>query len=118
MEHWALDEVALPGRLVREMVHSLYQENQLCQGTLRLRDRKFGPALAQVPTLAVVNTADEIAPLASVQPFLDQMPGRDVRLIQFEGEPGVGLQHLALLAGRHARAKIWPAIDAWIAAHR
>jgi len=117
VERWALDEVALPGLLVRQVVQWLYQENRLCQGTLRLRDRNIGPSTARVSTLAVVNAADELAPRASVEPFLDRISGGDVRLLEFAGETGTGLPHVALLAGPHAHAEVWPVIVGWIEAH-
>ena len=76
VERWALDEVPLPGPLVSEIVQSLYRENRFCRGTLTIRDRSLGPSSVRVPILAIVNTADEIAPLNSVKHFLDEMPKR------------------------------------------
>jgi polyhydroxyalkanoate synthase subunit PhaC len=96
VERWALDEVALPARLAREVVQWLYRENRFCQGRLPIRDKIVGPCDVRVPTLAVVNTADDIANCATVKPFLDAIPMRDVRLIEYPGETGVGLQHLAV----------------------
>jgi polyhydroxyalkanoate synthase len=118
VERWALDEAPLPGRLVHHILQWLYREDRLCRGTLAVRGRTVGPADLRLPTLAVVNTADEIAPPASVTPFLEAMPVKDARLIEYPGEVGVGLQHLAILAGRRAYACIWPQIIAWLQAHR
>jgi polyhydroxyalkanoate synthase len=117
VERWALDEVALPGRLLRQVLQWFYQEDQLSRGTLWLRGRAVGPGTTYVPTLAVVNAADAIAPRESVEPFLDRMPIQDVRLLEFAGETGVGLQHVALLVGPHALAEVWPTIGNWIEAH-
>jgi polyhydroxyalkanoate synthase len=117
VERWTLDEVALSGPMVRQVTQWLYREDRLCRGTLQLRNRSIGPSTAQVATLAVVNTADKIAPRAAVEPFLARMPERDVQLLEFAGEPGVGLQHVALLVGPRARVEVWPAIGAWIEAH-
>ena len=114
VERWALDEVPLPGPLVSEIVQSLYRENRFCRGTLTIRDRSLGPSSVRVPILAIVNTADEIAPLNSVKHFLDQMPIKETRIIEYPGEVGIGLQHLALLAGPQAHARIWPAIFTWL----
>ena len=36
--------------------------------------------------LAIVNTADEIAPLNTVKPFLDEMPIKETRIIEYPGE--------------------------------
>lgn len=118
VERWALDEVAVDGLLMRQVVQWLYQQDRLCRGTLRLGKTTVGPAMADVPALAVVNAADEIAPRACVQPFLSRMPGPDVSLLEFPGETRVGLQHLALLVGPRAHAEVWAAIGDWIDARR
>ena len=116
VERWALDEVPLPGRLVYQIFQWLYRENRFCHGILRVGGRTIGPSDVDVPTIAVVNIADEIANPASIQPFLDAMPTRDVRLIEYPGESGVALQHVAVLVGRKARAVVWPQIAAWLMA--
>jgi polyhydroxyalkanoate synthase len=117
IERWALDEVALPSKLINQIVQWLYRENRFCHGTLAVLDRTVGPASMPIPTLAIVNAADEVAPLSSVAPFLDKMPTDDTRIIEHPGEIGVGLQHLGMLAGRAAYARIWPQIIAWLKAH-
>jgi polyhydroxyalkanoate synthase len=117
VERWALDEAALPGRLVREMIEQLYSENSFFLGTLRIACRRVGPFSLSTPTLAVVNMIDEVTPLASVKPVIDAMPTRDTRIIEYPGEPGVCLQHLGILVGRQARAAVWPEIISWTKAH-
>ncbi|PWB83884.1 MAG: poly(3-hydroxyalkanoate) synthetase-like protein [Methylocystaceae bacterium] len=115
VERWALDEVPLPGRLVAEIAQLLYREDRFYRGSLSLCGRRIGPSDLMLPTLAVVDTADEIAPLDSVKPFLDATPAR-TDVIEYPGETGVALQHLALLAGPRAHAEVWPRIFAWLQA--
>lgn len=117
IERWALDEVALSGRLVENILQWLYRENRLCLGTLPIRGRSAGPAGVDIPTLVVVTTGDDVASVASVAPFIAAMATRDVRLITYPGEVGVGLQHLGILAGREAYARVWPEIISWLEAH-
>jgi polyhydroxyalkanoate synthase len=112
-ERWTLDEVP-PGEIGPSILQWLYRENRLCRGTLPVRRTPVGPSGLRVPTLAVVNTRDEIAPVASVKPFIEAMPVSDVRLIEYAGEAGVGLQHLAILAGGNAYARVWPEIISWL----
>jgi polyhydroxyalkanoate synthase subunit PhaC len=118
IERWALDEVPLPARLVHEILQWLYREDRLCRGTLSIRERIAGPSGLPLPTLAVVNPRDEIAPPASVLPFIEAMPGQDVRVLEYPGEVGVGMQHLGILVGRQAYARVWPQIIAWLRARR
>ena len=114
VERWALDEVPLPGKLVHEIVEWLYRENRFCRGTLKVGTTLVGPFSLSVPILAVLNTADEVAPLASIKPFTDAMPAADVRIIEYPGEVGICLQHLGILVGRQALVRVWPEIITWL----
>jgi polyhydroxyalkanoate synthase len=116
IERWALDEVALPSKLINQIVQWLYRENRFYSGTLAVLDRTVGPASMAIPTLAIVSAADEVAPVNSVAPFLDKMPTDDTRIIEHSAEIGVGLQHLGMLAGRAAYVRVWPQIIAWLKA--
>jgi polyhydroxyalkanoate synthase len=118
VERWVLDEAPLPGKLVYEIFQWLYRENRLCLGKLAVAGKAIGPRHLDVPTLAVANTADDVAPVASIKPFLDAMPTREVRLIEYPGETGVALQHLGVLIGRHAHARVWPEIVQWFASRQ
>lgn len=117
VERWALDEVPLPGKLVHQIIQWLYRENRFCRGALKVGETLVGPFRLSVPTLAVVNMADEVAPLASVKPCIDAMPATEGRIIEYPGEVGVGLQHLGILVGRQAYAQVWPEIISWLNAH-
>jgi poly[(R)-3-hydroxyalkanoate] polymerase subunit PhaC len=114
VERWALDEVAFPGKLVHQIVDWLYREDRFCRGALTVRKTLLGPLSLPIPTLAVVNTADEVAPLASVAPFTDAMPTGYASIIEYPGEVGVGVQHLGVLVGRQAHARVWPQIISWL----
>lgn len=118
VQRWTLDETALPGRLVHELLEWLYRENRLCRGTLVVGGRAIGLSDLRLPMLVVVNAADEIAPPQAVTPLVEAVGDRDLRLIEYPGETGVGLQHLALLVGRQAHARIWPEILGWMDARR
>lgn len=117
VERWSLDEVALPGKLVHQILQWLFRENRFCRGCLEVCGRVARPSSLSVPTLVVINTADEIAPLASIKPCIDAMPIRDARIIEYPGETGIGLQHLGVLVGRQAHARVWPEIIAWLNGH-
>lgn len=114
VERWLLDEAPLSGRLVAELVQLLYREDRFYRGALSMGERIIGPSNIEVPTLAIVDTADQIAPLDSVKPFIDAMASKERRIIEYGGEAGVGLQHLALLAGPQAYSRIWPEIFSWL----
>jgi polyhydroxyalkanoate synthase len=114
IERWALDEVALPGKLVNQIIQELYRDNHLCRGTLRVRGKIVGPASFSAPLLAVVNADDEIAPVTSVAPFVARLPRDNASIIECPGEVGIALPHLGMLAGRQAHAQVWPQIIYWM----
>jgi polyhydroxyalkanoate synthase subunit PhaC len=114
VERWALDEVALPGALVHQTLEWLYRDDRFLRGALPVRDKLIGPRDLSVPMLAVVHTSDEVAPPAAIKPFIDAVPVAETRIIEYAGEPGVGLQHLGVLVGRQAHAQIWPQIIGWL----
>jgi len=117
VERWALDEVPLSGKLFNEIFQTLCRENRLCSGTLAIRGQAVRPSRVRIPTLAVANAIDQVAPPSSVAPFLEAMSGVDTRLIEHAGEAGVVLQHLGILVGQDALARIWPEIVSWIRSH-
>ena len=117
VERWALDEVPLPGELVHEIIEWLYRENRFCRGVLKIGEAQLGPSTLTVPVLAVVNMADDVAPLASVKPFIAAMPATNAKIVEYPGEVGVCLQHLGALVGRQAQAKVWPQIMSWMRSH-
>ena len=118
VERWALDEVAVPGKLFEQMIGWLYRENRFCRGILSIGGTRVGPASISIPMLAIVNTADEVAPLTSVKFFAHAVPKKQAMIIEYPGETGVSLQHLAVLIGREARHRIWPQIISWLHSHR
>ena len=116
VERWALDEVALPGKLVSEIVEWLYRENRFGRGILQLGEQTIGLGNLSAPTLAVVNTADAVAPVYSVSPLSEALGPEKFTILTYPGETGVALQHLGILVGREAHAEVWPKIIDWIQA--
>jgi polyhydroxyalkanoate synthase subunit PhaC len=117
VERWGLDEVALPGKLVQQILEWLYREDRFRRGALTIDGRPIGPASLSAPVLAIVNTVDDVAPMTSLKPFTDAIPSKAVRVIEYSGEVGACLQHVGILVGREAQARVWPDIMAWIDLH-
>lgn len=114
VERWALDEVPLPATMMTQILEWLYREDRFCRQTLTIRNKTVGPSRLAVPTLAVANASDRVAPPESASEFLRAMPEPYGQLITFPGEIGVCFQHVAVLVGRAARATVWPKIVSWI----
>jgi polyhydroxyalkanoate synthase len=116
VERWTLDELSLPGQLVTDVLRQLYAEDRFCRGKLQIGTKTVGPSSLRTSTLTVVNTGDEVAPPRSILPFVSAMQPGFVRILEYPGENGVGLQHLAPLIGRCAHASLWPEIMSWLRA--
>lgn len=117
VERWALDEVAVSGKLFVEIIDRLYRENRFCRGDLDVGEGTVGPGRVSTPTFAVANAEDEVAPPASIAPFLEALATDDSRLVVLPPEVGVCLQHVSVLVGRKARERIWPDMVSWLASH-
>jgi polyhydroxyalkanoate synthase len=116
VERWTHDEFPLPGRLFTEVVEFLYRGDQLMRGTLRIGERQIGPRDLVAPLLTVIDPRSTVIPPDSVLPFQDAAASRAKRVLRYEGDIGVNLQHVGVLVGASAHAKIWPEIFGWIEA--
>jgi polyhydroxyalkanoate synthase len=114
VERWALDEFPLPGRFFEEVVEALYREDRFLRGTLLVNGRAARPAALAMPLLSVVRPSSLIIPPQSVLPLHDVAPSRRQRLLRYDGDRGVSLQHVGVLVGEKAHRQIWPVILRWI----
>jgi len=113
VERWTLDEYAMPSALFADVV-ALYREDRFMRGTLRIKGQTAAPSNVTMPVLAVVDPDSDVVPPSSVIPFLDALPDRNWILLHYEGDTGIALRHVGVLAGRNAHRILWPEILAWI----
>jgi polyhydroxyalkanoate synthase len=113
VERWTLDEYAMPSALFADVV-DLYREDRFMQGTLRIKGHTAAPRSVTMPVLAVVDPESDVVPPSSIMCFLDALPNRNWTLLHYEGDTGVALRHVGVLAGRSAHRVLWPDILAWI----
>jgi hypothetical protein len=89
IERWVLEVVPLPGRLVHQIIDWLYRDNRLFRGTLEISGKRVGPSGLTVPTFAVVNVSDEVAPLSSMKPFIDAIPTKTAQCSNIQERLGL-----------------------------
>ena len=116
VERWTHDEFALPGRLFTDIVESLYRKDEFMQGALEIGGRRVGPHALRTPLLSVVDPRSKLIPPAAVLPFQEAAASTHKQVLHYEGDIGVNLQHVGVLVGRNAHARIWPAIFDWLPA--
>ena len=114
VERWTHDESPLPGRLFAEVVESLYREDRFMRGTLSIGQRQIGPHNLLAPLLNVIAPRSVVIPPSSVLPFHEAAASQAKCVLRYDGDIGVNLQHVGVLVGANAHARIWPAIFEWL----
>jgi polyhydroxyalkanoate synthase subunit PhaC len=109
MAKWVADNPPFPGRAYRDWIVSMYQENRLVKGTLRLRGERVDLSEIDQNLLVVTAGADHIAPPAGTAPIFAQVSSADVTHIDRPGG------HIGLMAGSRARHEVWPEVAEWLA---
>lgn len=118
VERWTHDEFPLPGPLFVDLVESLYRNDALTQGKLAIGARVIGPHDLRSPLVSVFDGRSKVIPPQAVHPFHEAAASADKLLLEYSGDIGVNLQHVGVLVGRNAHARIWPAIFNWLDALR
>jgi polyhydroxyalkanoate synthase len=114
VERWTHDEFALPGRLFGDIVESLYRRDEFMQGLLAIDGQCVGPQSLRTPLLSVIDPRSKLIPPAAVLPFHEAAASPRKQVLHYGGDVGVNLQHVGVLVGRSAHARIWPAIFDWL----
>lgn len=117
VERWMLDELPLARQLFEEVVELLYRENRFMDGTLIIRGQRATPLAVDAPILSVIEVRSRLVPSASVLPFHDAVRSIDKRVLWYEGDIGVALQHVGMLVGKRAHQYVWPEILQWLNGH-
>ncbi len=113
-ERWTHDEFALPGRLFTDIVESLYRNDDFMAGRLDVGGRRIGPRDLAAPLVSVVDPRSRVIPWNAVVPFHEAAASERKCLLRYGGDIGVNLQHVGVLVGAGAHARIWPAIFDWL----
>jgi len=114
VERWTLDESPLPGPLVADLAEHLARDDAFVRGTLTLGGRLAAPSQVTAPLLCVVDPRCRVVPPAAVLPFLEAASSSDKTLLHYDGDVGVSLQHVGMLVGPQAHARLWPQITGWV----
>ena len=112
---WALDELALPAPLLRDVLERLYRENRLRDGRLEISGRAVGLSDIVAPIMAVVESQSRVVPRQDVLPALERTSSLRRDWLTYDSEPGVALAHVGVLVGPDAHRGLWPRLLDWIA---
>lgn len=113
VERWTMDEFPLPRLLFAELAQ-LAREDRFVRGRLAVGGRLAAPGDVKAPLLCVLDPRCRVVPPESVLPFIDVAGSADKSVLHYEGDVGVSLQHVGMLVGEGAHARLWPKVMAWI----
>ena len=85
---WALDEMALPAPLLRDVLQRLYRENRLRHGRLDVSGRAIGLADIAAPVLAVVERGSRVVPEEEILPALAATSSPRRKALAYDGDAG------------------------------
>src|SRR5207344_2996606 len=94
VERWTLDEKPLPARLFVDVWEELFRANRFMAGTLIVNGTLAALGSVTSPLVCVVDARCEIAPPQAVLPFHAAAGSREKRLLSYDGDHGVSLQHV------------------------
>lgn len=107
LETWGNDNVPFPGECYREYVDSLYRQNLLHKGELRLGGRPARMEQIDKPVLAITFQHDNIVPQASAAELVERVSSTDKDLWTLPGG------HVGAVVSRAAAKGLWPKMSAW-----
>ena len=117
VERWSLDELPLAHRFVADVAQRLYRDDAFLRGTLKCETRIASAHNVVAPLLIVADARCAVVPPPAILPFEQAAGTTDKRLLWYEGDIGVSIQHVGVLVGRNAQERLWPEILRWVHAH-
>lgn len=106
---WMGDMLDYPGALVQDFLVTLWIDNALASGTVRLGEVESDLASIDCPLLAIAGESDQLVGVASVRRIMALVTSEDRH---FELAPG---GHAGVFAGSEAPAHTWRIAADWLA---
>lgn len=109
MERWLSEGVPLPGKLYRDFVRAVYQEDLLVAGGVRVGSERAKAADVRCPLMTVTSAQDHLVPPSSTNALLELAKSTDKRGLEFAGG------HVGLAISPKALATVWKEAADWLA---
>jgi poly(3-hydroxyalkanoate) synthetase len=111
---WHDETVDLPGTYYLQVVHWIYRENRIANGTFVALGRTVRLGDVKIPVFLLAGGDDEIVPAAQAMATASSL-GTPASLIERAVVPS---SHLGLYLGSRTLAVTWPRIAGWLQADR
>ena len=109
METWLNDNIPVPGKVFKQFVKHLYQENLLVQNRMPVGGRTVDLHRIACPVLNLMASKDDLVPCVQSEPFNSLVASKDTASIRLEAG------HIGLAMGSKAQKELWPKAVAWLA---
>jgi polyhydroxyalkanoate synthase subunit PhaC len=109
-DHWATNQLAIPGALARELFSEFLRKNKFFKNEYLIGDKIADLRKITVPFLHVAAEYDHIVPSAASAGLVDAVSSEDKEEIVVKGG------HVSLVAGGNAIYRLWPQLDKWLSA--
>lgn len=109
-DHWATNQLAVPGALAKELFDKFLRQNQIYKNEYLINDKKVDLGKITAPFLHVAAEYDHIVPAAASNGLVDAVGSKDKQEIVVKGG------HVSLVAGGNAIYRLWPQLDKWLSA--
>jgi len=109
LNHWATDNVAVPGETYRKFVKDCYQDNLLIQNKMQVGGRAVNLKDICCPFLNITAKYDHICPPQSASVLNELVASQDATLLTLPGG------HVGAIVGREATEGLWPQLAEWLA---
>ena len=107
-DHWASNQLPVPGVLMKDLVNEFLKENRFYKGTLVINETKVDIGAVEIPFLHVAAEYDHIVPAAASSDLIDLIGSKDKHEILVKGG------HVSIVAGGNALYRLWPQLDRWL----
>ncbi|HKU07815.1 MAG TPA: alpha/beta fold hydrolase [Bradyrhizobium sp.] len=111
---WHDETVDLPGTYYLQVVHWIFRENRIANGTFVALGRTVGASDVKIPVFLLAGSDDEIVPAVQAMATTSRL-GTSAHLIERAIVPS---SHLGLYLGNQTLATAWPRIAGWLHANR
>jgi polyhydroxyalkanoate synthase len=111
LETWLNDNVDFPGLTYAEYIRTMYRENQLVKGELKLNGENVNLADINCPVLTVTASKDHIVPPQSATILNELVSSTDKTVLDFN------TGHIGVTVGGAARKGLWKSTEEWLKNH-
>jgi polyhydroxyalkanoate synthase len=108
MERWLTDGAPLPGRLYRDYVRAVYQQDLLLGAGVPIGAKRARAADVKCPVLVMASTYDHLVPPSSAKALLEKASSREKKYLEFAGG------HVGLAISPKALTTVWVEAAEWL----